>query len=100
MPLLRIYLEHAAGEALVALGRPWGWNFAVRQDDDKPPENHWFLGELDVTFPAPNVAAPAAAAYLDRRLADIRAQAEKECTDINERKQKLLALPCNEGEKL
>lgn len=95
---LKIYLTPDGAEALATGNRVWPWHFSCREvaeDEtfDPPVEGAMEIGETEVIFPSSETLIGVAEKKLKAKLQEIRAEAYQEEREVQERLDKLLALP-------
>lgn len=95
---LRIYLTPDGAESLATGHNLWPWHFSCRVVSeegllDPPVEGAVQIGEAEVELPSAIDLAAIAEKKLRARLQEIRAEAYQEERKVQERLDKLLALP-------
>lgn len=88
----KVFLD-ADGQGFLAQGqRPFHWNFQIVGEFDKPSENSVLVAEFEPLWPGRNEATGNAVAKLRKRQREVRAAAEVEAAEIENRVQQLLAI--------
>lgn len=94
---LQIHLRPEGHKAVAKGESLWSWHFLTTPvneyydtSDIKP--DHAYLGEMEVTLPAPADAVHVALAELKRKEDSIQAEAHRQVLEIQEERAKLLSI--------
>lgn len=88
----KVFLD-ADGQGFLAQGqRPFHWNFQIVGEFDKPREGGVLVAEFEPEWPNRDRATANAVAHLRKRQQEIRAVAEVEAAEIENKVQQLLAI--------